>query len=151
MKGNYPNPALPSALQYLSFFPFSDSTQHSRCSISGYSSFPRLDSTRTPSFLPLIAHNAPLPSPPQPFIPCSLTSSFICPCVPSPVTTRSSLLSSLLFSPSPFLPLPLFTSSSILGGAINRRTHKGTLMNKTTWWTSRFQQLLEYHITLCKT
>lgn len=26
MKGNYPNPALPSALQYLSFFPFSDST-----------------------------------------------------------------------------------------------------------------------------
>lgn len=68
MKGNYPNPTLPSALQYLSFFPFSDSTQRSHSPISGYSSCPRLDSTCTPSFLPLIAHNAPLRSPSQPFI-----------------------------------------------------------------------------------
>lgn len=69
---------------------------------------------------------------------CSLTSSFMCPCVPSSVTTHLSLLSSLLFSLFPFLPLPLFTSSFIRRGAINRSTHKETFMNKNTWGTSRF-------------
>lgn len=46
MKGNYPNPTLPSALQYLC--PPSFSTHCSHSTISGYSSYSPFDSTCTP-------------------------------------------------------------------------------------------------------
>lgn len=90
-------PPSPLPFNIFLFSPFLDSTQCSRSSLSGYSSCLQLDSTCTPFFLPLIAYNAPLPSPFQPFIPCSLTSSFICPCVPSSITTHPSLSSSLFY------------------------------------------------------
>lgn len=105
MKGNYPNPTLPSALQYLwvffFFFLFHPllTLHHLRLFIIFttwfhlYSLFPSL----------LAPHNVLLPSSSQPFIPSSLTFSFICPCLDilCPLTCQYTffLLSTVFYSP----------------------------------------------------
>lgn len=131
-----PHPSLSPSISLCLSFPI----QSSYSTISGYSSYSLFDFTCTLFSSLLLPNNVFLPSSSQPFIPSSLTFSFIFRSLyvlclftcQNTLSLFSTIFYSCLFFPFLLLLLLLpLLLSSFLKGAINWTGHKGALWKRT--------------------